>query len=131
MIFKFRNQGTLLRICSQQYYRARNCSTVGLRRLNDFASNNPAVRSRGLIIGYRKLGRCSDQVSAFGLGSMAMNTIYGPVDPAEATAAVNAAFDDGMKFTVTSNADELRKKFRFRRRSERWQCWLRPVKCAG
>ena len=48
-------------------------------------------------------------MSAFGLGGMAMNSIYGPVDPAEATAAVNAAFDDGMKFTVTSNADGLGK----------------------
>lgn len=53
---------------------------------------------------YRKLGKCDDKVSAIGLGGMAMTPIYGPVDPVEATAAVNAALDDGMNFIDTSDA---------------------------
>jgi len=53
---------------------------------------------------YRKLGKCSDKVSAIGLGGMAMTPIYGPVDPVEATAAVNAALDEGMNFIDTSDA---------------------------
>lgn len=53
---------------------------------------------------YRTLGCCTDDVSAVGLGGMAMTPIYGPVDPDEATAAVNAALDAGMNFIDTSDA---------------------------
>ena len=53
---------------------------------------------------YRKLGKCSDKVSAIGLGGMAMTPIYGPVDPVEANSAVNAALDEGMNFIDTSDA---------------------------
>ena len=41
-----------------------------------------------------------------------MKLIHGPVDPAEATAEVDAALDEGMKFIDTSNALGLEKMFR-------------------
>ncbi|MEK9683605.1 MAG: aldo/keto reductase [Rhodospirillaceae bacterium] len=53
---------------------------------------------------YRKLGKCTDNVSAIGLGGMAMTPIYGPVDLDEAAVAVNAALDAGMNFIDTSDA---------------------------
>jgi len=53
---------------------------------------------------YRKLGACTDEVSAIGLGGMAMTPIYGPVDMNEAAATVNAALDAGLNFIDTSDA---------------------------
>ena len=48
-----------------------------------------------------------------------MTLIHGPVDPAEATAEVDAALDEGMKFIDTSNALGLEKMFRSGKRSVR------------
>jgi aryl-alcohol dehydrogenase-like predicted oxidoreductase len=53
---------------------------------------------------FRKLGCCTDDVSAIGLGGMAMTSIYGPVDEGEAIATVHAALDAGMNFIDTSDA---------------------------
>ena len=53
---------------------------------------------------YRKLGGCTDDLSAIGLGGMAMTSIYGPADEGEAIATVHAALDAGMNFIDTSDA---------------------------
>ncbi len=53
---------------------------------------------------YRKLGCCTDDISAIGLGGMAMTSIYGPADQGEAIATVHAALDAGMNFIDTSDA---------------------------
>ena len=53
---------------------------------------------------YRKLGNCTDDISAIGLGGMAMTSIYGPADEGEAIATVHAALDAGMNFIDTSDA---------------------------
>jgi aryl-alcohol dehydrogenase-like predicted oxidoreductase len=53
---------------------------------------------------FRKLGCCTDDVSAIGLGGMAMTSIYGPADEGEAIATVHAALDAGMNFIDTSDA---------------------------
>jgi aryl-alcohol dehydrogenase-like predicted oxidoreductase len=53
---------------------------------------------------YRVMGSCTDQVSAIGLGGMAMTAIYGPADEGEAIATVNAALDAGLNFIDTSDA---------------------------
>jgi len=53
---------------------------------------------------YRKLGCCKDDVSAIGLGGMAMTAIYGPADKGEAIATTHAALDAGMNFIDTSDA---------------------------
>lgn len=52
----------------------------------------------------RRLGRGGLEVSALGLGCMAMTTLYGPVDEAEAIATVRAALDAGADFLDTSDA---------------------------
>ena len=53
---------------------------------------------------FRNLGCCTDDVSAIGLGGMAMTSIYGPADEGEAIATVHAALDAGMNFIDTSDA---------------------------
>jgi aryl-alcohol dehydrogenase-like predicted oxidoreductase len=53
---------------------------------------------------YRRLGNCTDDVSAIGLGGMAMTSIYGPADENEAIATVHAALDAGQNFIDTSDA---------------------------
>ena len=53
---------------------------------------------------YRRLGNCTDDVSAVGLGGMAMTSIYGPADENEAIATVHAALDAGQNFIDTSDA---------------------------
>jgi aryl-alcohol dehydrogenase-like predicted oxidoreductase len=53
---------------------------------------------------YRRLGRNGPQVSSLGLGCMAMTSLYGPVDEAEAIATVRAALDAGAGFLDTSDA---------------------------
>ena len=53
---------------------------------------------------YRRLGNCTDDVSAIGLGGMAMTGIYGPTDENEAIATVHAALDAGQNFIDTSDA---------------------------
>lgn len=52
----------------------------------------------------RQLGRNGPEVSALGLGCMAMTTLYGPVDDAEAIATVRAALDAGADFLDTADA---------------------------
>ncbi len=52
----------------------------------------------------RRLGSSGLEVSALGLGCMAMTTLYGPVDEAEAVATVRAALDAGADFLDTSDA---------------------------
>lgn len=52
---------------------------------------------------YRRLGNTGLEVSALGLGCMAMTDLYGPVDPAEAIATVRAALDAGANFIDTSD----------------------------
>jgi len=51
----------------------------------------------------RKLGREGLEVSALGLGCMAMTTLYGPVDEAEAIATVREALDAGADFLDTAD----------------------------
>lgn len=52
----------------------------------------------------RRLGRHGPEVSAEGLGLMAMTPLYGPVDPDEAIATIRAALDAGMNHLDTSDA---------------------------
>ena len=51
----------------------------------------------------RKLGREGLEVSALGLGCMAMTSLYGPVDEAEAVATIRAALDAGADFLDTAD----------------------------
>jgi aryl-alcohol dehydrogenase-like predicted oxidoreductase len=52
----------------------------------------------------RKLGKTGLEVSALGLGCMAMTNLYGPVDEAEAIATVREALDAGANFLDTADA---------------------------
>ncbi len=52
----------------------------------------------------RQLGKSGLEVSALGLGCMAMTALYGPVDEAEAVATVRAALDAGADFLDTADA---------------------------
>jgi aryl-alcohol dehydrogenase-like predicted oxidoreductase len=52
----------------------------------------------------RRLGKTGLEVSALGLGCMAMTSLYGPVDEAEAIATVREALDAGADFLDTSDA---------------------------
>ena len=52
----------------------------------------------------RRLGKTGLEVSALGLGCMAMTNLYGPVDEAEAIATVREALDAGADFLDTSDA---------------------------
>ena len=52
----------------------------------------------------RRLGSSGLEVSALGLGCMAMTNLYGPVDDAEAVATVRAALDAGADFIDTADA---------------------------
>jgi len=52
----------------------------------------------------RRLGKTGLEVSALGLGCMAMTSLYGPVDDAEAIATVREALDAGADFLDTSDA---------------------------
>ena len=53
---------------------------------------------------FRKLGNSTLEVSALGLGCMAMTSMYGPVDEAEAIATVREALDAGADFIDTADA---------------------------
>ena len=53
---------------------------------------------------YRRLGNCPVDISAIGLGGMAMTSIYGPADEREAIATTHAALDAGLNFIDTSDA---------------------------
>jgi len=53
---------------------------------------------------YRRLGSCPMEISAVGLGGMAMTAIYGAADEGEAVATVHAALDAGVNFIDTSDA---------------------------
>ncbi|MPY71818.1 MAG: aldo/keto reductase [Alphaproteobacteria bacterium] len=53
---------------------------------------------------YRRLGGCGLDISAIGLGGMAMTSIYFPADEAETIATVHAALDAGLNFIDTSDA---------------------------
>lgn len=53
---------------------------------------------------FRELGRSTLEVSALGLGCMAMTSMYGPVDEAEAIATVREALDAGANFIDTADA---------------------------
>ncbi len=52
---------------------------------------------------YRKLGKNGLEVSALGLGCMAMSDLYGTVDEAEAIAAIREALDRGANFLDTAD----------------------------
>jgi aryl-alcohol dehydrogenase-like predicted oxidoreductase len=52
----------------------------------------------------RTLGKSGLQVSSLGLGCMAMTTLYGPVDEAEAIATIREALDSGIDFLDTADA---------------------------
>lgn len=52
----------------------------------------------------RELGTTGLNVSALGLGCMAMTSLYGPVDEAEAISTVRAALDAGADFLDTADA---------------------------
>jgi aryl-alcohol dehydrogenase-like predicted oxidoreductase len=53
---------------------------------------------------YRRLGNCTADVSAIGLGGMAMTDIYGRADEGEAIATIHAALESGLNFIDTSDA---------------------------
>ena len=53
---------------------------------------------------YRRLGSCPIEISAVGLGGMAMTAIYGAADEGEAVATVHAALDAGVNFIDTFDA---------------------------
>ena len=52
----------------------------------------------------RRLGKGGLEVSGLGLGCMAMTSLYGPVDEAEAIATVREALDAGADFLDTADA---------------------------
>ena len=52
----------------------------------------------------RRLGKGGLEVSGLGLGCMAMTSLYGPVDEAEAIATVREALDAGANFLDTADA---------------------------
>ena len=62
------------------------------------------IREREIEMKYRKLGCCDVDVSAIGLGGMAMTSIYGAANEDEAVAALQAGIDAGMNFIDTSDA---------------------------
>jgi aryl-alcohol dehydrogenase-like predicted oxidoreductase len=51
----------------------------------------------------RKLGRTGPEVSAIGLGCMAMSGMYGPADRAEAIATIHTALDAGITLLDTGD----------------------------
>ena len=51
----------------------------------------------------RKLGRTGPEVSAIGLGCMAMSGMYGPADRAEGIATIHAALDAGITLLDTGD----------------------------
>ena len=51
----------------------------------------------------RTLGRSGLEVSALGLGCMAMTNLYGPVDDDESIATVREALDAGANFLDTAD----------------------------
>jgi len=51
----------------------------------------------------RKLGRSGPEVSAIGLGCMAMSGLYGPADRTTAIATIHAAFDAGIDLLDTGD----------------------------
>jgi aryl-alcohol dehydrogenase-like predicted oxidoreductase len=51
----------------------------------------------------RKLGRSGPEVSAIGLGCMAMSGLYGPADRGEAIATIHAALDAGIDLIDTGD----------------------------
>ena len=51
----------------------------------------------------RRLGNSDLQVSAIGLGCMPMSSVYGPADPADVAATLDAALDAGITFWDTAN----------------------------
>ena len=51
----------------------------------------------------RRLGRSGPEVSAIGLGCMAMSGVYGPADRADAIATVHAALDAGIDLIDTGD----------------------------
>jgi aryl-alcohol dehydrogenase-like predicted oxidoreductase len=53
---------------------------------------------------YRELGRTGWKVSAIGLGTWAMGSLWGPVDDRESLATLNRALDLGVNFFDTSDA---------------------------
>jgi aryl-alcohol dehydrogenase-like predicted oxidoreductase len=53
----------------------------------------------------RRLGATGPEVSAVGLGCMAMSNAYGPADESEAVATVRAALDSGV--TLVDTGDSL------------------------
>jgi aryl-alcohol dehydrogenase-like predicted oxidoreductase len=52
----------------------------------------------------RRLGKTGLEVSALGLGCMAMTSLYGAVDEAEAVATIREALDAGANFLDTADA---------------------------
>lgn len=56
-----------------------------------------------MAIQMRVLGRGGLEVSALGLGCMAMTSLYGPVDEGEAIATVREALDQGASFLDTAD----------------------------
>jgi len=52
---------------------------------------------------YRELGRTGWKVSAIGLGTWAMGSLWGPVDSHESLAALNRALDLGVNFFDTAD----------------------------
>lgn len=53
---------------------------------------------------YRQLGKSGLEVSAIGLGGMAMTSLYGEVDQGECTKTVHAAIAAGLNFIDSSDA---------------------------
>ena len=66
---------------------------------------------------YRQLGNTGLEVSALGLGCMAMTNLYGPVDENEAIATVREALDAGANFLDTSDAYAVGKNEEMLRRA--------------
>ncbi|MBI2315630.1 MAG: aldo/keto reductase [Betaproteobacteria bacterium] len=66
---------------------------------------------------YRQLGKSGLEVSALGLGMMAMTDMYGPVDEAEAIATIREALDAGANFLDTADAYALGKNEELLRRA--------------
>jgi aryl-alcohol dehydrogenase-like predicted oxidoreductase len=53
---------------------------------------------------YRELGRTGWKVSSISLGTWAMGSLWGAVDPRESLAALNRALDLGVNFFDTADA---------------------------
>src|SRR5262245_20922132 len=82
----------------------RNCRRTRPQRRGSRRLAGPTASPKERKMQRRRLGKTGLEVSALGLGCMAMTSLYGPVDAAEAIATVREALDAGANFLDTADA---------------------------